>query len=142
VELVQELHGDYLKPPPPGPKPVFPKKIYQALSDSAPERLVPRVQPQDKSVIPIDTSKPKPNAIAYAFYETKGSDAKRFKTFIRLADDTDERFSMETSDGEMWEGSLAEISRDYLLTDREYVQNGYSRTLSQNASGRKEFDLP
>lgn len=140
-DLVRELHGAHLKPPSLGPKPVFPEKTYQTLPGSPAPRLVPRVKLQDKNVASIDTSKAKPNAIAYAFYETKGPGAKQYKMFVRPADNAGERFTLETSDGEISEGSLAEIARDYHLTDQERLQEGYTHTHTSNASGRKEFDL-
>jgi hypothetical protein len=99
------------------------------------------VKLQDKNVASIDTSKAKPNAIAYAFYETKGPGAKQYKMFVRPADNAGERFTLETSDGEISEGSLAEIARDYHLTDQERLQEGYTHTHTSNASGRKGFDL-
>ncbi len=141
-ELVRELHGDYLKPPPLGPKPVFPEKIYRTVPGPQPQGLVPAATPEDKTSARTDMYSTKANAIAYAFYETKGPDAKQYKAFVRPADNVGERFTLETSDGEVDEGSLAETARDYHLVDQERLQDGYSRTHSSNASGRKEFDLP
>ena len=72
-ELLRELHGAHLKPPPLGPKPAFLERRPQdtrrpsaPASDSAPG-------PHEQ--LTGTASGVKPNAIAYAFYETKGLEA-------------------------------------------------------------------
>jgi hypothetical protein len=128
--LLRELHREHLKPPAVGSKPNFFKISGGDRLGSAPASGG------------SNATSPAQNAIAYAFYETKGPGAKAFKMYVIPVDQSEDRFSLKTSDGEVSEGSLIEIARDYLLTDREYVRNGYSRTNWSNASGRREFDLP
>jgi len=127
--LVMELHGLYPKPPAPGPKPHFsfsPAPTTSAAAASA-------VQPVQAGRLQ--------NAIAYAFYETKGPDAKFFKMYIRPLDSGHAIFRLDTSDGEVEEGILNDIVQDFILTDREYIQNDYVCTHYSNSSGRKDLDL-
>ena len=131
--LVRELHGEYLKPPAPGPKPDFSSIAHAPASSVAP---APAVQP-------VPAPQTASNAPVYAWYETKGPDAKRFKVFIRPTDSTSTRYIMETSDGEKSpDGSVAEIARDFILLHLELIGNNYVCMQYSNASGHKEFDLP
>ncbi len=133
--LVRELHGLYLKPPAPGPKPDFSSIANAPASSAAP---APAVQPA-----PATQTAPVPNAPVYAWYETKGPDAKRFRVFIRPTDSTGTRYIMETSDGEKSpDGSVAEIARDFILLHLELIGKNYVCMQYSNASGHKEFDLP
>ena len=127
--LVRELHGQYLKPPAPGPKPDFSFSPAPAPAAAA----APAVRPIQAGRLQ--------NAISYAFYETKGPDAKFFKMYIRPLDAGLVIFRLDTSDGEVQEGILDDIVQDFILTDRKYIQNGYVCTHYSNFSGRKELDL-
>ena len=127
--LVRELHGEYLKPPAPGPKPDFSSVAHAPAPAAAP---VPAVQNARQQ-----------NAPVYAWYETKGPDAKRFKIFIRPTDSSNMRYVIETSDGEKSEeGSIAEIARDFILLHLDLIGKNYVCMQSSNASGHKEFNLP
>ena len=133
--LVRELHGEYPKPPAPGPKPHFSLIAHAPASSAAP---APAVQPAPKT-----QTAPVQSAPVYAWYETKGPDAKRFKVFIRPTDSSNTRYVMETSDGEKSpEGSVAETARDFILLHMDLIGKDYVRMQWQNASGHKEFDLP
>ena len=62
--------------------------------------------------------------------------------YMRPVDQAMDLFSLETSDGEVSKGTLNEVARDFLLTDRKYIQDGYIRMNRFNGSGRRELDLP
>jgi len=132
--LIRELHREYLKPPAAGPKPDF-SFVAPATSSAAP---APAVQP---GPAPAQTARPQ-NAIAHAFYETTGPSATFFKMCVRPVDQAKDLFSLETSDGEVSEGSFSEIAQDFLLTDLKCRQEGYKRMNKGNSSGRRELDLP
>jgi hypothetical protein len=133
--LVMELHGEYLKPPAAGPKPDFSSIAPRPVSSAAP---APAVQPTPPA---IQTVRPQ-NAVVYAKYETKGPDAKHFAVYVRPADSTGTRYTMDTSDGEESpEGSVAEIARDFILLHLELIGRNYVCKQYSNASGHKEFDL-
>jgi hypothetical protein len=133
--LVRELHGEYLKPPAAGPKPNFSPVATAPASADAP---VPAVQPPPT---PAQGTRPQ-NAIAYAFYETTGPNAKLFKMYVRPVDEATDVFNLETSDGDVSKGCFKEIAREFVLTDWKYLQDGYIRMNKSNASGRRELDLP
>jgi len=136
--LVRELHGQYLKPPAPGPKPDFSSIAHVRASSAVP---APAVQP---APVPAQVMGQQ-SAIAYAFYETTGPNAKFFKMYMRPVDQAKDLFSLETGNGKVWEvseGTFNEIAQDFLLTDRKYIQDGYIRMNRFNGSGRRELDLP
>lgn len=133
--LVRELHSEYLKPPAAGPKPDFSSIAHAPALSAAPASAA---QPRSAPTRPTRQQ----NAIAHAFYEGTGATAKRFQVYVRPVDQAEDIFSLETSDGEVSEGSFSEIARDFLLTDLKYRQDGYKRMNSGNASGRRELDLP
>ena len=137
-QLVRELHGEYLKPPAPGPKPDFSVGNRAPATSSAAPAPVTEVQP-----IQATSEPPRPeNAIAYAFYETKGPDAQRFKMYIRPVDSANDVFSLETSDGERTQGTFYAVGRDFVRFDRQYVSRGYIRTHKFNGTGRRDIDIP
>ncbi|MGO9516605.1 MAG: TIR domain-containing protein, partial [Candidatus Korobacteraceae bacterium] len=131
--LVREFHREYLKPPAAGPKPDF-SSVAPATSSASP---APAVQPRP---LPAQNAR-RQNAIAHAFYETTGPNSTFFKMYVRPVDQAKDLFSLETSDGEVSEGSLSEVAQDFLLTDLKYRQEGYKRMNKGNSSGRRELDL-
>lgn len=133
--LVRELHGEYLKPPAAGPKPAFSSMAHAPASSAA---TATAAQPTSTPA----HARRQENAIAYAFYETTGPNAEFFKMYVRPVDEAKELFSLETSDGDVSEGSFKQIAQDFLLTDRKYIQDGYIRMNKFNGSGRRELDLP
>lgn len=135
--LVRELHGEYLKPPAAGPKPDFSGNRAPATpsATAAPAPAVQPIRTTDEPPLPQ-------NAIAYAFYETKGPDAQRFKMYIRPVDSAKDVFSLETSDGERTQGTFYFVARDFVRFDRQYVSRGYIRTHKFNGTGRKDIDIP
>lgn len=133
--LVRELYGEYLKPPAAGPKPDF-----SPIATAPPFAAAPAAAVQSAKA-PVQAARPQ-NAIAHAFYETTGPNAKFFKMYVRPVDQGKDLFSLETSDGEVSEGSFDQIAQDFLLTDRMYIQDGYICMNKSNASGRRELDLP
>lgn len=137
-QLVRELHGEYLKPPATGPKPDFSAATHAPSTSSASPPSVQEVQ----SIQTTDDPPRPQNAIAYAFYETKGPDAQRFKMYMRPVDPENDVFSLETSDGEPTRGTFYAVARDFVRFDRKYVSRGYIRTHIFNGTGRKDFEIP
>ena len=136
--LVRELHREYLKPPTPGPKPTFAAVVHAPVKASAASAPGQELQTSQDTTEP-----PRPqNAIAYAFYETKGPDAQRFKMYIRPVDPANDVFSLETSDGELTQGTIYFVARDFARFDRMYVSRGYIRTHKFNGTGKRDFDIP
>jgi hypothetical protein len=88
-----------------------------------------------------------PNAVAYAFYETKGDNAQRAKVYFRHSAQIDGLFAFENSyDDEQHEprehaGPIEEIAQRFVDADRSLRMNGYVRMNYANLSGDKAFDL-
>ena len=76
------------------------------------------------------TAKPaaaKPNAIAYAWYETKGENAAKAKAFIRPSTQHDGWFSFENSFGEEMHGTKEEIAVKLTTFDKSLMLKHYVR---------------
>ena len=88
-----------------------------------------------------------PNAVAYAFYETKGDNAQRAKVYVRHSAQVDGWFAFEDSYGDEQrgphehEGPIEEIAQRFVDADRSLRMKGYVRMNYANLSGEKAFDL-
>jgi len=88
-----------------------------------------------------------PNAVAYAFYETKGENAQRAKIYVRHSAQIVGWFAFENSyDDEQHgprehEGPIEEIAQRFADADRNLRMKGYVRMNYANLSGDKAFDL-
>jgi hypothetical protein len=80
----------------------------------------------------------KPNAVAYAWYETTGENAVKAKAFIRPSIEQDWRFTFENSLGEQ-ENGTKEDSRRFATFDRSLRLKRYIRM--QHASADPAFSL-
>jgi hypothetical protein len=88
------------------------------------------------------TTKPvaaKPNAIAYAWYETTGENAAKAKAFIRPSTQNDGWFSFENSFGEEIHGTKEEIAMKFSAFDRSLVLKHYVRM--QHSASDPAFKL-
>jgi len=74
-----------------------------------------------------------PNAVAYAFYETKGDNAKRAKVYVRHSAQVDGWFAFEGSYDDKQhgphehEGPIEEIAQRFVDADRSLRMKGYVR---------------
>jgi hypothetical protein len=88
-----------------------------------------------------------PNMVAYAFYETKGENAKQAKIYVRLCASIDGWLAFENSyDDELYGrsehvGPSEEIAQRFVDADRSLRIKGYVRMNYANLSGGKAFDL-
>src|SRR5262249_15899504 len=73
-------------------------------------------------------AQPKPNAIAYAWYETTGDKAVNVKAFIRPSVQGNDRFTFENSLGEEEHGTKEEIAQKFASFDRTLILRNYRRT--------------
>jgi TIR domain len=88
------------------------------------------------------TAKPvaaKPNAIAYAWYETKGENAVKAKAFIRPSTQHDGWFSFENSFGEELHGTKEEIAMKFAAFDKSLTLKHYVRM--QHSTSDAAFNL-
>lgn len=81
----------------------------------------------------------KPNAIAYAWYETTGENAARAKAFIRPSPQRDGWFSFENSFGEEIHGTKEEIALKFAAFDKSLVLKRYVRM--QHSTSDPAFKL-
>jgi len=83
--------------------------------------------------------KAKPNAIAYAWYETKGENATKAKAFIRPSPQQDGWFTFENSFGEEIHGTKEEIAMRFAAFDRSLSLKHYVRM--QHTTSDPAFNL-
>ena len=141
--LLRTLHQANIKAPPVGPKPVFTDSGYtlpEGSLDNAVSTVLgsPRAEVESRN----EPKSVQPPPVAYVIYQTKGPEAHQVNVYVRPLDAKGERFSMEPSNGESVEGTLAEIAQRYLLFDHDLRRKGYSRMTTFNGSGGQTFNLP
>lgn len=101
----------------------------------------------DPAVIATPPSQEMRNAVAYAFYETKGENAKRAKVFVFRSSVNKDLFRFQNShDDELHgprehEGPLEEISVRFVTADAQLRMKGYVRMNHGNPSGIPGFEL-
>jgi len=147
--LLRALHRAHLKPPPVGPKPVFSERgasfsrdlLGNAVS-AVLESVSNKVDPPLGSAGRDNEDRPKLSPVAYAFYETKGADARRVQAFVRPTDATGQSFRFETSTGERLEGTDTQVAQQYLAFDLDLRKKGYSRMQTFDGFGGPIFRLP
>ena len=81
----------------------------------------------------------KPNAIAYAWYETTGENAAKAKAFIRPSTQRDGWFSFENSFGEEIHGTKEEIATKFAAFDKSLTLKHYVRM--QHSTSDPAFNL-
>lgn len=84
-------------------------------------------QKQDVSEVTAKPVAAKPNAIAYAWYETTGENAAKAKAFIRPSTQHDGWFSFENSFGEEIHGTKEEIATKFATFDKSLMLKRYVR---------------
>jgi hypothetical protein len=143
--LLRTVHQAELKAPAVGPKPIFPEQNESKSSQSSDNAVTALLK---STAAPLATSRTavsgtaRRGAIAYALYETKGSDAHRVQTYVRPVDEAGNAFRFETSLGEHFEGPKLEVAQRFLTYDMELKLKGYTRMQSSNSSGEQLFNLP
>jgi len=117
---------------------------YEEIVDSLLSLLGRLEQPKSSAVdrspsVAAISQKEKPNAIAYAWYETKGDGARKAKAFIRPSTHQDGCFTFEDSFGQEEHGPKEAIAAKFFTFDRGLKAKGY--TLMQHASSDPAFSL-
>jgi hypothetical protein len=84
-------------------------------------------KPMSQTPLVAEAVKAKPNAIAYAWYETKGENATKAKAFIRPSPQQDGWFTFENSFGEEIHGTKEEIAIRLAAFDRSLLLKHYVR---------------
>jgi len=146
--LLRALHRAHPKPPPVGPKPVFSERGASFSRDlpgnavSAVVESVSNVDPPLGSTGRDNEDRPKLSPVAYAFYETKGADARRVQAFVRPTDATGQSFRFETSTGERLEGTETQVAQQYLAFDLDLRRKGFTRMQTFDGFGGPIFRLP
>jgi hypothetical protein len=82
----------------------------------------------------------KPNAVAYALYETKGGNALRAEAYVRPSGRGDGYFTFESSFGEEEHGTMEQIAQRFIAFDRNLTMKGFIRMQHGN-SGDRAFNL-
>ncbi len=107
--------------------------------------LLGRSKPQKADVangtvlVVTEPAQAKPNAIAYAWYETTGENAAKAKAFIRPSTKQDGWFTFENSFGEEAHGTKEEIAMRFAAFDRSLRLKHY--LLMQHTSSDPAFRL-
>lgn len=86
-----------------------------------------------------EPAQPKPNAIAYAWYETKGENNLKAKPFIRPSTQREGWYTFENSFGEEEDGTKEEIALRFARFDKGLRLKHYIRM--QHASSDPAFTL-
>lgn len=128
--LLRALHQALPSAPPVGPKPAFEDKG------------VPTSQNSTANAVKVVLDQPERSPIAYAFYETKGTDARRIQVYVRPIDSSGESYRFNASTGESNEGTKMQIAQRYLAFHLELKEKGFSRMTSFDGSGSGLFNLP
>jgi hypothetical protein len=84
-------------------------------------------KPSPQTPVTAEPVAAKPNAIAYAWYETTGENAAKAKAFIRPSTQHDGWFSFENSLGEEMHGTKEEIAMKFAAFDKSLVLKHYVR---------------
>jgi len=82
----------------------------------------------------------KPNAVAFAHYETKGPNALRAEAYVRPSTQREGWYTFENSLGEKQHGTMEQIALRFVGFDRSLTIKGYVRMRHGNSNGRA-FDL-
>jgi hypothetical protein len=128
--LLRTLHQALPSAPPVGPKPAFEEKGVPTLQDSA------------ANAVKVVLDQPERSPVAYAFYETKGADARRIQVYVRPIDSNGESYRFNASTGESIEGTKMQIAQRYLSFHVELKEKGFTRMTSFDGSGSGLFNLP
>ena len=144
--LLRAVHKVQPSAPPVGPKPVFSPSVSskEGLAQNAVSALLePDTGKESISAAPsVSSDRLKRSPIAYAWYETTGTNADRIQLYVRPADDNGQLFEFDTSTGENIKGTESEIAQKYLIFDRQLQQTGYKRMQTFNGAAGQSFNLP
>jgi hypothetical protein len=92
------------------------------------------------SALPRKSAGAKPNAVAFALYETKGENALKAEAYVRPSQQRDGYFTFENSFGEEKHGTAGEIAQRFVAFDRSLTMKGYIRMRHGN-TGAPAFNL-
>jgi len=93
-----------------------------------------------KSARPQDGTD-KRELIAYAWYEQKGTNAKRAKIYVRRSDFMRGQFVLIDEENEH-DGTEQDVAGKFFIADRYLTNQGYTRTHFGNPSNIRAFNLP
>jgi pyrimidine deaminase RibD-like protein len=96
-------------------------------------------KPRPRTPVTAEPVAAKPNAIAYAWYETTGENAAKAKAFIRPSTRHDGWFSFENSFGEEMHGTKEEVAMKFAAFDKSLVLKHYVRM--QHSTSDPAFKL-
>lgn len=96
-------------------------------------------KPMQRAPAVAESEQTKPNAIAYAWYETTGKDAVKAKAFVRPSLGRDGWYTFENSFGEEEHGTKEEIAMKFAAFDKRLRLKHYLRM--QHASSDPTFTL-
>jgi hypothetical protein len=133
--LLRTLHQAHLKPPPIGSKPVFSDGSKPGISNSVGNAVSAVLDVVKTGSGNVDegtgggsAGAPKQPPVAYAWYTTKGPNSQRVEVYVRPTDESWQTFMLESSSGEVFQGSQTEIAQRYLAFDFELKQKGFTHT--------------
>jgi hypothetical protein len=124
-QLLRVLHGEPIRPPRIGPKPVFDIKRSAAPIPPPPSGAVPPASNGSGSV--LGPANKRPNAIVHARYEKKGVNVPHESAFIRFWDRDGGRYSFENSRGEEHLGTKREVFDRFQRFQTDLIEAGYTR---------------
>jgi hypothetical protein len=99
------------------------------LGRSSPEKS----EKAKDAISTAETVQPKPNAIAYAWYETIGENSVRAQAYIRPSTRQEGYFTFENSFREEEEGTKEEIATRLVMFDKKLRLSNYRRTHDMTA---------
>lgn len=97
------------------------------------------IDPSQQAPVVAEPARAKPNAIAYAWYETPGNDSAKAKSFVRPSLQQDGWFTFENSFGEEAHGTKEEIAMRFAAFDKLLRMKHYLRM--QHVSSDPAFAL-
>jgi hypothetical protein len=93
----------------------------------------------ERTPVVVEPVRAKPNAIAYAWYETTGKDAVKAQAFIRTSFKQGGWYTFENSFGEEVHGSKEDIAAKFAAFDKSLRLKHYLRM--QHGSSDPAFTL-
>ena len=114
------------------------KSLRAMLGRSA--SLTGQIRPSSTSAA-LKPSLPRPNPIAYAWYETQGESALKAQSYVRESPANRGRFTYDNSFGHEQLGTKEEIAMLFAGFDKSLTVKGYIRKHWANLSGDPIFNL-
>lgn len=141
-ELLQTLHSLGPAAPPLGAKPDFLSSVSPSKQGLAPNAVTAHLQLEQPAPSSDLVQTPLLSPIAYAWYETRGTNADRIQVYVRPTASAEQPFVFETSKGGALKGTESQVESRYLEYDLELRKIVYFRMQTFNGTGGKSFNLP